>query len=64
MAGMDIRPIDLILLISVSVFLVVQALSWGANVAEAVLDAVIGFLAGLGTMLLLRKLRKIVRKKQ
>jgi len=64
MAGMDIRPIDLILLITLSIFLGVQAFTWGANVAEAVLDAVIGFLAGLGTLLLVRKVRKIVRKKQ
>jgi hypothetical protein len=64
MARMDIRPIDLILLIGISINLGVWTLTKGLGVAMAIANAVIGFLAGLGTLLLARKVKKIVKKKQ
>jgi hypothetical protein len=64
MARMYIRPIDLIVLIALSMYAGEQTLTRGFGVAMAVANAVIGFLAGLGTLLLVRKVKKILKKKR
>jgi len=64
MARMDIRPIDLLLLIALSMYAGVWTLTQGFGVAMAIANAVIGFLAGLGTLLLARKVKKTLKKKR
>jgi hypothetical protein len=64
MARMDIRPIDLLLLIALSMYAGVWTLTRGFGVAMAIANAMIGFLAGLGTMLLARKVKKTLKKKR
>jgi threonine/homoserine/homoserine lactone efflux protein len=64
MAGLDIRPIDLMLLIALGIYSWVQTLTWGLGVVMATVNAMIAVLTGLGTLLLVRKLKKIVRKKR
>jgi hypothetical protein len=64
MARMDIRPIDLLLLIALSMNAGVWTLTQGFGVAMAIANAVIGFLAGLGTLLLARKVKKTLKKKR
>jgi hypothetical protein len=59
----ELHPLDLLLALSWGAICFMQAFTQRLNVAEAILNAVIGFLAVLGTMLLVRKVMKIVKKK-
>jgi hypothetical protein len=64
MAGIDIRPVDLILLTALSVYSGVSTLTQGFGVVMAIMNAMVAFLAGLGTLLLVRKVKRILRKKR
>jgi hypothetical protein len=64
MAGLDLRPIDLMLLIALGIYSWVQTLTWGLGVVMATVNAMIAVLIGLGTLLLVRRVKKILRKKR
>ena len=52
------------LLIALGIYSWVQTLTWGLGVVMATVNAMIAVLIGLGTLLLVRRVKKILRKKR
>ena len=62
MVRVEIRTVDLLFALFWGLVSGLQAFTRGFNVVEAILGTVTGFLATLGVVLLVRKVKKKLRK--